>query len=120
MHAMFNGKIFCGKPKSVPADGKEDIITLHASFPRNDIHGGKASGVSYMKSFCGRIWKFNQRIIFRLTAVIRGIERLFFEPNVMPFILYFFKRIRHSNLQKRCQKVKVSECQRVRVKSRAT
>ena len=86
---ILNCVILRGKSESVPAHGIEHVVALHSSLPCHNVKRRVRSRMPHVKPLSRRIRELNQRIIFRLGIIVRGFERLFVIPDLLPFALYF-------------------------------
>ena len=65
MYMIIDGIVFRGKAESIPAHGIKHIVSLHPSFPCNDIQRRVRPWMPHMEPLPRRIREFHQCIIFR-------------------------------------------------------
>ncbi len=91
----FDRVLFGRKPKCVPAHGVEDVESLHAFVPREDICCRIALGVSDVKPVSRGIRKHVKHVVFGLAGVEYRPKSLIFKPIGLPAGLDFRGRIGH-------------------------
>ena len=88
---VFDGEIFGGQAKGIPAHGVQHIIALHPALSGYDIQRGIGTRMADMQSLTGRIRELHQRIVFGLGVVIFGMEYMGFFPLFLPLRFNFLK-----------------------------
>ena len=88
MDARFDGVIFGGQAKSIPADGEQNVVALHAPLTGDDIHGGVRPGMAHVQPLPGRVGELQQPVKLGLGVVFTGVEGLLLVPLLLPFRLY--------------------------------
>src|SRR5215212_9155701 len=104
MLAGADGVLFGWKPKRVPPHRVQDIKPAKAFVARDDVGGGIPLRMTHMQAGPAWIRKHIEHKVFRFSGVelflagIRGVEKLFFLPDLLPLRLDLIEGIRFSAL----------------------
>ena len=85
MDFIFNGIVFGGQAKGVPADGEQHVIALHAALAGDDVHGRVAPGMAHMQAHTRGIGELDQRIKLGFCVRLFGLKGMGFVPALLPF-----------------------------------
>src|SRR3989344_4456273 len=97
---MFDRCIFCRKSKSIKADGKKNIVSLHAFCAYKNIRQRECVPVPNMQ-IARWIGKFYKSIeVFRTIFFVRSFVNLVFGPSLLPFFLTFLVFVSLHNMPK--------------------
>ena len=94
---VLDGKVLRGQAEGVIADGEQDVVALHALFPRHNIHRGKGPGMSHMQACGTGVRKLNEPVELGLIAAGDGGVGLRLFPAILPFFLNGGKIVLHTD-----------------------
>ena len=96
MDVILDGEVFGGQTKSVPADGMEHIVALHALFAGNDVQRRIGAGMADVQAGARGIGELDQSIELGLGVIVGGGKGLVVQPDFLPLFLNA-RRIVHGN-----------------------
>ena len=81
---ILDGKVLRRQAESVPADGVQHVVALHALFARHDIQRRVGAGMADVQAYARGIGEFDQRVILGLGVIIGSGEGLVVGPDLLP------------------------------------
>ena len=98
MHAVFDGGVFSGHPKSVPTDGVQYVMPSFAPISSQRVADGVVAHVPHMDTPAG-IGEHAQYVLFGFGLFLFRLETVVLVPVILPLLFDFGRVVSHPFLR---------------------